>query len=313
VAKPSDSIEEISRAIRIASDHASAQLKLLLETKHLYQRVSIDPVNQLTGILSEFDAAGRTSVEKYMKDVLPGEDFLASAGRLRAVSRTTTEPPVEMLCLLIGNVKLLCTSCGERELFSPLWYRDLHNELRKPVSAPIMPMRRSSSDVIDQLFLLEYQCQRCKGALEAFLVRRRGWHLTLEGRSPMEGIESPKHIPKKERTLFSEAVVAMNAGKTLAALFYLRTFIEQFARRQTGMMSTRADGDEIMDAYSKTLPNQFRDQLPSLKAWYAKLSEALHAARADETLLDQAMREISRHFDIRRVFSISDIAQNEKQ
>jgi hypothetical protein len=313
VEKPSDSIEEISRAIEIASDHASAQLKLLLETKHLYPRLSIDPTSKLLPVLAEFDPAVRTSVEEFVKDVLPGEQFLASAGRLSAVSKTSTEPPEEMLCLLIGNVKLLCSSCGERELFSPVWYRDLHNELRKPVSAPIMPMRKSSGGVIDQLFLLEYQCQRCKGALEAFLVRRRGWYLTLEGRSPMEGIETPKHIPKKERTLFSEAVVAMNAGKTLAALFYLRTFIEQFARRQTGMMNTRADGDEIMDAYSKTLPNQFRDQLPSLRPWYAKLSEALHAARADEALLEEAMREISRHFDIRRVFGISEVAQSEKQ
>jgi hypothetical protein len=61
-----------------------------------------------------------------------------------------------------------------------------------------------------------------------------------------------------------------------------------------------------MEAYSAMLPAQNRDQMPSLRHWYDKLSEALHAARSDEPLFEKALEEIDRHFDIRRVFKIPD-------
>lgn len=121
----------------------------------------------------------------------------------------------------------------------------------------------------------------------------------------MEDIEVPQEIPKAERHLFRDALVASHAGKMLAGL-YLRTFIEQFARRQTGKTADRATGDEIMDAYATLLPQAQRDQMPSLKHWYDRLSEALHAARADERLFEEALADIDRHFDMRRVFRIAD-------
>lgn len=101
----------------------------------------------------------------------------------------------------------------------------------------------------------------------------------------------PIYIPKPEQPLYRDAVIAIHAGKTLAALFYLRTFIEQFARRQT-LPKGRLTGDELMNAYIETLPKEHRDHMPSLGEWYGKLSEALHAAREDAELFEKGNIEI---------------------
>jgi hypothetical protein len=71
-------------------------------------------------------------------------------------------------------------------------------------------------------------------------------------------------------------------------------------------MKGRETGDEIMEAYSGTLPNAQRDQMPSLREWYGKLSAPIHTADevAADNLFDPAREEIERHFDIRRVFKI---------
>jgi hypothetical protein len=46
--------------------------------------------------------------------------------------------------------------------------------------------------------------------------------------------------------------------------------------------------------------------MPSLREWYDKLSEALHSAKEDAGLFESAKTEIEKHFDIRRVFAISE-------
>jgi len=287
--------EAKSRAIKLFSKLASDQLKALLETKHLYQRVAIDPSGEIDPITAGVVEGERESFEKFAED-LSQERFAFSEGPLFAVSRNPSAGPIEVLCLTVSNIKLFCGSCKARELFAPLWFRDLHNELRKPVSAPILRSEQTGGRPTEQLLLLAYH----------------GLFLTLDGRSPMEGGEVSKYIPKKERQLFWEAIVAMNGGKPLAAIFFLRTFVEQFARRQTDMTNVRASGDEIMDAYAKTLPSQYREVLPSLKVWYGKLSEAIHSATADEILLEEGMREIDRHFKIRDAFNIAEASPQQR-
>ena len=136
------------------------------------------------------------------------------------------------------------------------------------------------------------------------MVRRNGWDLFLEGRSPMEGVPVESFLPKDERAFFRNAIIAKNSGRALAGLFYLRTFIEQFARRKVSS-SARLSGDELMSKYADTIPLPQRDQMPSLREWYDKLSEALHAAREDTELFDDAKKEIERHFDFRRLFRIT--------
>lgn len=44
--------------------------------------------------------------------------------------------------------------------------------------------------------------------------------------------------------------------------------------------------------------------MPSLREWYGRLSEPIHAAKADEGLFEEAREAIEQHFEIRRVFKI---------
>jgi hypothetical protein len=119
----------------------------------------------------------------------------------------------------------------------------------------------------------------------------------------MEYVEVPNYIPKSERDLFRDALIAVHGGKTLAGFFYLRTFIEQFARRLIGETGRRF-GDELMEEYGKTLPPDQRDMMPSLREWYGRLSESIHLAKADEVVFEKARDAIEQHFDMRRVFRI---------
>jgi hypothetical protein len=140
-----------------------------------------------------------------------------------------------------------------------------------------------------QLFVLVYQCQRCEGIPVAFFVKSdETKKLVLVGRFPIEHMEIHSAIPNKEEKWFRDAVIACQSGKTLAGLFYLRSFIEQFARRVTGMLDIKETGDAILSAYSDTLPPKVRDSAPSLKDWYDKLSEAIHGAKDDTELFESA-------------------------
>jgi hypothetical protein len=121
----------------------------------------------------------------------------------------------------------------------------------------------------------------------------------------MERVEVPSYIPRIESKFYRDAVIAFNSGKTLAGLFYLRTFIEQFGRRITGIAG-KATGDEIFDVYYKTLSLKLADQMPSLREWYDKLSDPIHSAREDTALFESARVEIERHFDFRRIYKIND-------
>jgi hypothetical protein len=167
-----------------------------------------------------------------------------------------------------------------------------------------------------QLFLLCFQCETCKLKPVAYLIRRVGWKMILEGRSPIEHVEIPDFLPKTEARLFRDAVVAAQSGKTLAGIFYLRCFIEQFARRLTGISDKRT-GNEILSAYQEQLPPQVRDHMPSLPSWYDKLSGPIHTASDDEAMFQEAQEQIVRHFDFRRIHNIPEtpakIAEDKKE
>lgn len=200
-------------------------------------------------------------------------------------------------------MKLFCSTCSAREAFRPIWFFEITNELlRQNLKGEKFKITFGNTF---QLFYLVYQCQRCETKPEVFLVKRDGLDLSVEGRSPIEHIEIPNYVPREERHWFRDAVIAFQTGKVLAALFYLRTFTEQFARRKTNLKEGRKTGDEIMAAYADTLPIGLRDSMPSLREWYDKLSEALHGAREDADLFEAARGNIEKHFDIRRVHELS--------
>ena len=190
-----------------------------------------------------------------------------------------------------------------------MWFEDVSNQLLLPGKKESF---RTNANIFSyQLFFIAMQCQHCRGLPEGFIVRRDVWKFSLDGRSPIEHIALPPFIPRPESPLFRDSLIGRFTGKNLAGVFYLRAFIEQFARRQTSLKGVRKTGDEIMDAYARTIPEAQRSMLPSLKEWYDRLSEPLHNAdeEAAAIIFDDGRREIERHFDIRRALRITDQGQ----
>jgi hypothetical protein len=281
-------------------DEWSSTLKTLLETKHLYQKVEAS-LNRLRSDFKAKTFAGHEPVfDQFVVSWEKRRLKPAMAPIFETLNLGGQSVSIKSPTLLVTNVKLFCAVCGTSEVFSPLWAKDVAEECQGPHNKEMPRIEQH------QLFFIALQCQRCNSDPEGFIVRRSGDRLFLEGRSPIEYVDVPKYLPKKEARFFSDAVVAYNAGKKLAGLFYLRTFLEQFAKRITGIES-RVAGEELMEAYSATLPEAHRSHMPSFREWYEKLSEALHAAREDDALFETAKSEIDRHFDIRRIFKIPEV------
>jgi hypothetical protein len=186
-------------------------------------------------------------------------------------------------------VKLFCSSCDREEPFNPVDGKDEASQV-------------DTNGIINQIFVLSFQCQSCKGMPEVFMVKRKDWKLTLTGRCPMEKVQVPKYIPKLHANYYSDAVIAFNSGQTLAGLFLLRTFIEQYAIRVTGKTDLLAD--QIIDLYMNGLPEDFKKRFPSLRKIYGDLSDAIHKANASDELFKQSLSDIDAHFDAKRLYKL---------
>lgn len=297
----SRSLEELQvlreELIRSISREAGKKLKVLLEEKHIYRHVVMDAKTLISAWAAKATPMGVIAEEGEFEK----HHFTLGDRQVEFLERGVPQAS-PALTLIIENPKLFCIGCGEREVFRPVWYQDVINELRKPRAYSSATDAKNFGDGF-QLFYITFQCQRCLAKPEGFIVRREGWKLSLHGRSPMEHVDVPKYIPKPERDHFRDALIAVHGGKTLAGLFYLRMFMELFARRATGETG-RCYGDELMEAYYKILPPAHRDTLPNFKEWYGKLSEPMHTGKSDEVLFEEAREAIDRHFDMRRLFKI---------
>ncbi len=290
------SAEGINALVPFVNLHIAATFRIVLEEKHLYQRVTI-PFDRFAVEVRE------TVIEGYRAGY--DRDLRSQSPRIVLGSTKTREE----FCFAPVNVKLYCRTCKRREAYSCLSARDITSEILNQQTmqqgARFTPPLHIPPDL--QIFLFVYRCEGCsaRGKPEAFLLRREGWVFSIDGRSPLEHIEIPAFIPEKEKRLYRDAIIANSAGKTLAATFYLRCFVEQFARRVTGMEG-RHTGEEIMSAYAKTLPVRLRDDLPSLKECYEQLSVPIHDARDDADLFKKALESIESHFDIRRALKVAE-------
>jgi len=283
---------------------ATEQLKLLLETKHLYQKAQIDSdelkkfAQSLVGLVQLYDH--RQVFAAWANNTLPMMSFALLHQELSAAALGSGQLS-SPLKLRLPNPSLFCHNCRRREAFAPVWFSDVSGQIRTALATGVSREVRLPDAF--QFLLLVYQCQRCLGTPQGFLVTRDRLTFGLHGRSPMELIEVPGYIPNSESSFYRDALIAFETGKKLAGLFYLRTFIEQFGRRVTGKTG-RATGEEILDAYYATLPDAHKGYMPSLREWYDKLSEAIHLAKEDDELFEAARTEIERHFDMRRVLKI---------
>ena len=122
-------------------------------------------------------------------------------------------------------------------------------------------------------------------------------------------LPTPKALPKSVSKFYSDSQIAHYAGQTLAALFLLRTFIEQFWRtlpevKELITRQPRTTGDEQGEVYQRTLPTDFKERFPSLSALYSVLSVALHEAKPDSHLFDECCAKIITHFEARKLYGL---------
>jgi hypothetical protein len=190
---------------------ASEELKNLLENKHVYQKVDINPsafietvqLEPLPGIVKE-------KFKIWAANDLPKHRFSLSEQQLYVAARGVAVPAPPALTLILPHISLFCRTCGRREAFVPVWYTDVGNEIRVNMLAGASKKLGLPDGL--QMFLLLYQCQRCLGTPEGFLVRRDVWNISLHGRSPIERTEVPKYIPQIESKFYRDSLIAFNTG-----------------------------------------------------------------------------------------------------
>jgi len=202
----------------------------------------------------------------------------------------------ENLELSLPTIKLFCSTCNRNETFNTL-------EPRTDSILNHTTAKHKSEIKTQQVLVLEYECQYCKGLPSVFMIRRDGMKISLEGRSPIEYVEVPKVIPKGQAKYFSGAIVAHNSGQTLAGLFLLRTFIEQYVRNVAADPASYVV-DDLFKKYMETLPQDFKDRFTSLYKIYTDLSAAIHNADASEDLFDQTITDLKEHFEAKRLYKI---------
>jgi hypothetical protein len=254
----------------------------LLNDKHLYQHVDID-TEAIKKKIPKF-APLMLGLPTQAATMIDGADWFinGSAGVPTKLNRL-------QLIVSLPVVKAYCDFCGGR--FPS-------NQSTGETSRPTMIRLNQAL----QLFSIPLVCQSCRRGVATFLVARERNRLTLAGRFPIEHIEVPAYFPKNVRAYYSAALLAFNSGQVLPALFMLRTLIEQFMRSKVGNKFKR--GEDLSKAYKDTLPNDFKEQFPTLADSYESLSEALHCANADPDSFKAQLEKIDQHFDVRRLYKL---------
>jgi hypothetical protein len=289
---PSLAASEIEERIQ---REISETLRKLLQEKHLYQSLDVNVDNGI-GVLAK-----KVDPQRFEEQLVShGHAFMGKRWFVQdpsgqsAISSSRRGHPDSICIFDVPHIKTFCEKCDRIEPFNPVEADDTLQRHQEP---------ESTLTGLVQNFVLSFRCQGCKGIPEAFLVRRVGMKLTICGRSPIEHVEVPKYIPATAKKYVSGAIVAHQSGQTLAALFLLRTAIEQWIR---SLGASHEKADQALDWYMSMLPADFKSWTPSLRDIYGNLSDALHKADASATLFNRAKADIEKHFDARRLRELPD-------
>jgi hypothetical protein len=288
-----------------------AAVKVLLSEKHLYQAVEVDLAfmpeaarqieQERRGMPTTFQGMQRVSPPNKADEILAGGKATVAQAWTPYVRAVEGKPDMVNVVGNVGSpiqfglptINTFCDRCGGRWPFNPV---------SKGALCVI-------GDQQEAWFYLGYECQQCKGFVVRYLVRRHGLKLRLVGRDPIEVLPAPTVLPKGVVKYYGDAQIAHHAGQTLAGLFLLRAFVEQYWRTLQPVKDLiaalpRATGDEQGEAYQKTLPDDFKARFPSLKDVYSQLSAAMHEARPDAQVFANSNARIVKHFEARKLFEL---------
>jgi len=289
---------------KLLAEAIKTAFRQLLSGKHLYQYVEVDvsfipTVAEIVhkGMSPATLSSNRTVKRTMLEDAK--EYCIAQTAVIWCPNRAITgiinfHSGLAPLQFELPTINTFCNHCQGNPPFNPV-----------PENSFLVHEARQ-----DELYLLGYQCQQCKGQPIYFLVCRESLKLRLAGRYPLEVLATPKVLPKSVSKYYGNAMIAHHAGQTLAGLFLLRVFIEQFWRtvpavKELVALKPKATGDEQGDAYQSKLPQDFNSRFPLLKDIYGKLSAAIHSADENTTLFDDSCVKIEKHFEARRLFEIA--------
>ncbi len=319
--------------INLLGDEIISCIKDLLETKHLYQSVYIngDIVQKL---IDEAESSPAAELEKaclkaasvlpgkhsfspksvfeqfltrYKKEISDTKDFILgtfwtfSTDACSQPSIEKSEIFNEVTHFMLPTISVPCTQCKAVKPAHNSGFREQKYDW-PPISWKIT---RNNHEVPCQTFTFPYHCQACKKEPLVFLVHRVGSKLTLAGRNHFEDIHVPNFIPKDESKFYKDAMVAFNTGNILCGLFQLRTTIEQYMRRVTGIKN-KISGEDLADDYSTLLDEEFPRKFPSLKTVYSELSKCIHAADNNAEQFQKSKGDMERHFELLKHFPITD-------
>jgi len=291
---------------------AKEAFRALLSEKHLYQsvRLNTDFVDRGAKVLFHQAEQVPSMMAGGFRTVRPWEDYrgeglrfirqqwvlksgvLYAEGSVQYLASAGHVP--DSVDIKLPTIETFCPRCKRRLPFNPMDY-------------PLREQGRDSPD--EQWFHLPYECQGCKGEPVRFLVRRSKDKLTLCGRDPMESVHVPSEIPNVLGDRFGAAIVAMQSGQTLAAIFLLRVFVEQYWHRNAAVAEAlskdpRLSGDKKGEAYKGTLPEDFKQRFPTLCEVYSELSAAMHGADESALIFETNLSRITEHFQALKLFKI---------
>jgi hypothetical protein len=297
--------QAIARLLAAFGLQVTETLQLLLEQKHLYQSeyVKIEGPDY-DAVYSVISAQQVGDIRNRFLGYVVGPWVPLPPKNQRVPLQR--EPGITVVNFEAPTINVYCTAgkCRRIQAFNTVRTSEvlsgptLFAAERGGGANPLEGYKEGSETV--QIFAFAFQCQSCKGAPEAFMVRRQNTKLTLSGRSPIEHVEVPNEIPKPERIYWQSAFLAYHVRETLAGLFMLRTLIEQHAGRVVG--DAKLLGGDLVDKYTEGLHEDFKSKWPSFGDLYRKLSIALHRANASDALFVEVAAKIIKHFRAKELY-----------
>src|SRR5205809_7152382 len=105
-------------------------MKLILEQKHLYQNVSVDPEPIKKEVLGRSIGNIHTALEGTIRRLLVDRLRPSTTERFATAADNIRQEYIEIM-LVLPSVRWYCTACKERSVFQPIWHQDLANETLK--------------------------------------------------------------------------------------------------------------------------------------------------------------------------------------
>ena len=282
----------VSRMTPAFESTIEAGMKELLERKHLYQHLDLQWPSFAEILKQIKDHQGPIDDWKQAFKITRDVDWIfhertESLDRARDSSAQNLQVSIHAY---LPTIKIYCDICENVEAHNPVGVTDIFSNFEQ-----------YESERPSQLFLMIYWCQGCKNQKIVFLVRRDRIKVSINGRTPIETVIVPSSFPREFRKYISGAVVAFQSGQVLSANFMLRTLIEQYVRSKSKNPNSD-DLSPLWEEYQASLYPVVRDEMPSLRAIYERLSVDIHSASGSSDEYEMSRSELKSHFDGKRLF-----------